>query len=354
MRVESPKVRPAFTLIELLVVIAIIAILIGLLLPAVQKVREAAARMQCSNNLKQLGLAAHNYESANGYLPPYQDTRVFQNANGTQTTASSLGSIATVILPYVEQANKFSQWDFNYDVNADTRIHVSVNPATKGQTAARSQDVPFYLCPSDPSGNNYFGAGRLSYHGSHGTSADVRNGAGLGGIFSMPFPAGGQTMKGYTIVSISDGTSNTAMFSEVMRGTLDWNSTSIDNTTVINNGTTGWNDADGRAVPGCAGTSGTTGLRYTGHQYYRALPFLETYSHTLPPNWNRKVSSGTQPKNCYDGNLNHMHIAASSYHTGGVNVCMADGSVRFVRDAIDFTAWQAMGSRIGGEVFNDN
>src|SRR5688572_24671134 len=143
--------RRAFTLIELLVVIAIIAILIGLLLPAVQKVREAAARMKCTNNLKQMGIAAHNYESANGYLPPYQHTKPFTNANGTPTTASSLASIQAIILPYVEQANKLNQFhrDLHYDVNGDGRIHTSITPTSFNQGNARSQDVPIYLCPSD-------------------------------------------------------------------------------------------------------------------------------------------------------------------------------------------------------------
>jgi len=348
---NRPKSRLGFTLIELLVVIAIIAILIGLLLPAVQKVREAASRIKCSNNLKQLGLAAHNYESANGYLPPYQHTKVFTNANGTTVTASSLGSILTILLQYVEQGNKFNQWNFDYDVNSWTAIHGSVTPGSVSQAAAYSQDLPIYLCPSDGSGALYFNAGRNNYFGSQGSSANVRTADGVGGVFSMPFPAAGQLMKGYPLLGISDGTSNTSMFSEKVRSTQVFNATGpLDHAGVVRSGSmTGLQLLDGRTAPGCVATAPGSGLRYTGHQYYRALPFLNTFSHTLPPNWNRKVDPQRQ-FNCGDsGNLNISHMAASSYHTGGANVGMADGSIRFVRDAVDFSAWLAVGSRANSE-----
>jgi len=150
--------RRGFTLIELLVVIAIIAVLIGLLLPAVQKVREAAARAKCQNNLKQIVLAAHNYESAQGTFPSGTGKFPVQ-PNGPPTTppnnlpsGSQRPSLQTLILPYVEQASKYNQFNFDYDVHADQ----AGTPANikQSQDVARQSDVPISLCPSDsPTGS---------------------------------------------------------------------------------------------------------------------------------------------------------------------------------------------------------
>jgi prepilin-type processing-associated H-X9-DG protein len=162
------------------------------------------------------------------------------------------------------------------------------------------------------------------------------------------------------IVTITDGTSNTALFAEVMRTTDTWPHTSGARTNtviILDSSVASGPDADGRGIGSCApgGNPWSSSISYGGLQFERDLWGTVFYTHTLPPNWNRKVSNpAAQPYNCGDTSIVHFHVAASSYHTGGVNMVMADGSVRFARDSINFAAWQAMGGRSDGMVFSDN
>jgi|688.fasta_scaffold245577_1 prepilin-type N-terminal cleavage/methylation domain-containing protein len=362
--------RKGFTLVELLVVIAIIGILVGLLLPAVQAAREAARRMQCSNNLKQFGLAAHNHESALRYFPAVLHTKVFQTPTGPVAT-SSQASLQVALLPYFEQTAAFNLFNLDYGVTNDSPIQpASVVPAApiipnvNGQ--ARITEVPSFLCPSESSNEQLISTnpagriGRINYHGCMG-GANLFGGTLIDGIFSKPRPTNA-VMKGPTMGEISDGTSNTALFAEVLRSA---SLTSNNNTTVfLGTGTTAYTGVqlvDGRLVPGCAPVA--TGFppgatdRETGMRFFHFVANNSTYTHTLPPNWNRRVATlPTQRYNCSNSAVvggiarSQQHMAASSNHTGGVVMCRADGSVQFQSDAVDFIAWQGLGSRSGGEV----
>lgn len=353
----SFNARKAFTLIELLVVIAIIAVLVGLLVPAVQKVREAANRMSCSNNMKQLGLAAHNHQSTFGYLPARYGTT---SVNGL--VGSNDASPQAQLLPYVEQSSKYGQFNLNYKTWNDAPVVAGLAASAGVNLAARSQDVKIYMCPSDGSSsqrgsNDVDGSkgfqGRLNYMASIGTTATMNSGSNFGGVFAQPGASAGQMMKGYSITDIIDGSSNTTMFAEVMRSTHPWPAISgvRDNTVItLDASVSGTSDVDGRTIPSCAtGAPWNSSIKYVGLQYCRSLYGTTFYNHTLPPNWNRINNSG-QRYNCGDTAIVRFHVAASSYHSGGVNCCLSDGSVRFVSESISFPTWQAAGSRSGGEV----
>jgi prepilin-type N-terminal cleavage/methylation domain-containing protein/prepilin-type processing-associated H-X9-DG protein len=352
MKTRSSSLRSAFTLIELLVVIAIIAILIGLLLPAVQKVREAAARAKCQNNLKQIVLAAHNYESANGQFPPGAGQLPTYAINGTtQTLPSATGtppanqrpSPQALVLSYLEQANKYNLFNFDRDVNGD-----DVN------IPAKLQDVPVYLCPSDPS-NAAFATttpagtiGRTNYMANIGNDSRPTNKDGsTGGMFYVEFTTtqwrSGNRPQGAKHGDITDGTSNTAMFAEIKRGNLAGTSSTgrVDAWDVLNvsalNVAPDITDKPAR----CGGTAGSgTAYRYAGLQYHRSFAFTSFYNHTTQPN--------TTTGDCTD--LSNFHIAARSFHTNGVNIALCDGSIRFVTQSIDLAQWRLLGSRADGLV----
>jgi len=352
--------RAGFTLIELLVVIAIIAILIGLLLPAVQKVREAAARAKCQNNLKQIVLAAHNYESSNSSFPPGAGP-----LPSNYPTNNQRPSLLAQLLPYVEQANKYNQFDLTQDVHL-----AAVNEV------ARQSDVPIYLCPSDPSDgfmntttgspaygrSNYFGnIGRVAQPASpwDSTNQAAMNGS-WNGIFFVELTSHqwndlGNKPRRVKIMDVADGTSNTAMFAETLRGSR----LGIGDTATYNPRLLLWDKfsaspafptpfiyppatwTPGSAAPtftyNCDG--GSPSVRYQGLQYHRYLMETSLYNHLVPPNW--------KGGECTD--LNGAIIAARSKHTGGVNVGFTDGSVRFIVDSIDPVTWAFLGSRADGQ-----
>lgn len=357
--------RLGFTLIELLVVIAIIAILIGLLLPAVQKVRESASRSKCQNNLRQIALAMHNYESSHGIFCPglgpvpfLHGTPTAPIMRGEGNAGSSRATPQALLLPFLEQTNKFNQWNFDFDVNAS---------AVNGP--AREGDIPVYICPSDGSTARFGTAGRTNYFGNNGRTANQNdNTLEVAGIFNVtidfstplqpigvPNPNYRKVLSSVRIPDIIDGLSNTLAFAEVMRSDIAWNTPGRTSLTVIL-GSVGWNNNDGTVVPMCVdGSNWSSSIKYTGHQYYRHLPSNYLYTHTLPINWNKRVpSGGTQRYNCGDLSFARMHIAASSYHTGGVNACLSDGSVRFFRENMRYAVWQAMGTRAGNEPISDD
>jgi prepilin-type N-terminal cleavage/methylation domain-containing protein/prepilin-type processing-associated H-X9-DG protein len=324
----STQKRSAFTLIELLVVIAIIAILIGLLLPAVQKIREAANRMKCTNNLKQLGLGLHNHHDTHGTFPPGK------LSTGNNNPGNGLAGFV-FLLPYVEQDNLYRQIDQNVDSK-----HANNNNA-------RGTIVKIYQCPSDP-GKAPPGGAACSYRFNQGYNILYSGVPSTSGANSTMPPADGVFWDNSktTFADITDGTSNTAAMSEKLIGDQT-------NTIATDRSDTffipSYPDNPDAWVQACDGLSqadvqnlANQGNWDIGAEWVTGSHSTSSYYHTNLPN----------KRSCKPKQLGgRVATLAGSQHAGGVNVVLCDGSVRFIRDNIDLFSWRALGSRDKGEVF---
>jgi prepilin-type N-terminal cleavage/methylation domain-containing protein len=305
--------RTAFTLIELLVVIAIIAILIGLLLPAVQKIREAANRMKCSNNLKQLGLGHHNYHDTYGNLMPMMSP-----------TGCCWGTWVVLMLPYVEQENAYKlyqNWggDDSTSSNFPASGGVPRYSGAPNTTNVTGKRYSVLTCPSDQTNapiapitnNNYVVCGGNG--GTYGTPGPAPAPAGYVRMEGM-FDGANLTQK-IKLTDVTDGLSNTVMMGEVLQG----QSSDL-------RGFSWWGDASAFST------------YYTPNTTANDLIYTGGYCNSQPL------------RNLPCSGAGGAHHSSRSRHTGGVNVSLGDASVRFIRSTVDPTVWMNMGPKSDGNV----
>jgi len=353
--------RRGFTLIELLVVIAIIAVLIALLLPAVQSAREAARRSQCTNNLKQIGLAVHNYASQQNVFPMQT---MFPTASDDSWGWSYGWGLS--LLPHMEQTAAFNAFNFSLGIFGNA----SGNTYQQGNNTVMYLQIAAFICPSDgtkkPPASPYGGTNYVGNYGGPGQLAK----AGTNGAFSGTIVPNGwyndANLGPIGFENMTDGTSNTALFSErllglvgspqVLAGSSDMKRAIFTATGPgVNTGAAGATQFASacKSLPGTATSVRSDGNGYTWFAGYPWHIAVNAYTHVGSPNSISCTNSVDQGGwLSFTGPLGSA--PPNSNHPGGVNMAMSDGSVRFVKDTVSLPTFWAIGTRKGGEVVSSD
>lgn len=335
--------RPGFTLVELLVVIAIIGILIALLLPAVQAAREAARRMQCANNLKQIGVGFHNYADAHKVLPAFSYPLV--SPSGSRNNWEGPSALV-MILPYVEQGTIYQQWQcFGSWTGNQPAYDNPVNvPLSRTKIAT-------FLCPSDS---------RFPDSAFAGCNYGICSGPGIGWTGCICAGCSGNCVLQngcfrydleVSFADIRDGTSNTIMSSEHLTGDNDGARYVVGDLVrgqAVPSGSTNvfWTQAQLDTYGAQCDAAKANHLSVGGREWAAPTPSHTVFNTLAPPNWKWPSCFA-----CIPCAWPHSYgvYPARSRHPGGVNTGMADASVRFVSETIELATWQGLGSRAGGE-----
>ncbi len=352
--------RRGFTLIELLVVIAIIGVLIALLLPAVQAAREAARRAQCTNNLKQIGLALHNYHSENNCFPMGCSSGMYSGI-GVYRVKQNLSAHAAM-LPMLEQTAVYNAFNFNWGCEDNTSVL-----CYRINSTAQNSTISAFVCPSDPNGgrpdhNNT--ANTNNYYASVGTTTNWPNLSSSNNKIRVNWPSTGMftVQASYGIHDCIDGSSNTIAFAEAVVG----NQQIVKRQRFIGLRSIGGLSSalmfDARSNPtvtlaglqtcSAAWTSGSGSLdKQRGENWAHGCMAMTLFNTIAPPNafsdeWTHCSSISSTALSAYSN--------ADSYHSGGANCLMTDGSVKFLKDSVSKPVWWSLGTRGGGEVISSN
>jgi prepilin-type N-terminal cleavage/methylation domain-containing protein/prepilin-type processing-associated H-X9-DG protein len=335
--------RRGFTLIELLVVIAIIAVLIALLLPAVQAAREAARRSQCVNNLKQLGLATHNYVSGNDAIPP-------SGANGTpgipgDTNQTQTFCMKVRLLPFLEQQALYNAMNMYFSGAYSTVFGSTANQTVEATTLA-SLNCPSDYNPGHIGAIDYTSRNMAvsSYFTNNGLAYQYTNNVSNGPAWYLG--SNGTVGRLLTLASVTDGTTNTVLFSEIVKGNNGANKvgspTVVDQTSTIAG--VGSSGSDYKDYQACIQSKTYASMWDYKGEYWTCMDAGRggTYSHTMLPN----------TKSCTCCTAWSNRVDAGSYHSGGVNCLFMDGSVKFIKNSVSYVTWYGIATINSGEVID--